>query len=31
MINAIIDSNFVIALVDEKDKWRKQALSLQNA
>lgn len=31
MINAIIDSNFIIALVDEKDKWRKQALSLQNA
>lgn len=31
MINAIVDSNFIIALVDEKDKWRKQAVSLQDA
>ena len=31
MINMIIDSNFIIALVDKKDKWRERALSLQNA
>ena len=31
MIKAIVDSNFIIALVDKKDKWREQALTLQNA
>jgi len=31
MIKAIADSNFIIALVDKKDKWREQALHLQNA
>jgi len=31
MIKAIADSNFIIALVDKKDKWREQALILQNA
>ena len=31
MTNAIADSNFIIALVDKRDKWRQQALTLQNA
>ena len=31
MTNAIADSNFIIALVDKKDKWREQALTLQDA
>jgi predicted nucleic acid-binding protein len=31
MIKAIADSSFIIALVDKKDKWREQALPLQNA
>ena len=31
MTKAIVDSNFIIALVDKKDKWREQALPLQNA
>jgi predicted nucleic acid-binding protein len=31
MTKAILDSSFLIALMDEKDKWRKKALSIQNA
>jgi len=29
MTKAILDSNFLIALIDEKDKWRKTAISIQ--
>jgi predicted nucleic acid-binding protein len=28
---AILDSNFLVALIDEKDKWRKSAISIQTA
>jgi predicted nucleic acid-binding protein len=31
MTKAILDSNFLIALIDEKDKWRKSAISIQKA
>jgi predicted nucleic acid-binding protein len=31
MTKAILDSNFLVALIDEKDKWRKSAISIQKA
>jgi predicted nucleic acid-binding protein len=31
MTKAILDSNFLVALIDEKDKWTKTAISIQKA
>jgi predicted nucleic acid-binding protein len=31
MTKAILDSNFLIALIGEKDKWTKTAISIQKA
>ena len=28
MTEAILDSNFLVALIDEKDKWTKTAISI---
>lgn len=31
MTKAILDSSFLVAVMDEKDKWRKKVLSIQKA